>query len=143
MVGQDSQDIKDAVMDELKGHFRPEFLNRIDETVVFHGLGAAHIASIAEIQLRVLAERLARLDLTLQVSPPALAELAKVGFDPVFPVRATWRCWTAFTPTATASSSSSTGKRGGRLTWPRPMGSSQAVLACVWSRVDQAPPTLQ
>jgi len=87
MVGQDSQDIKDAVMDELKGHFRPEFLNRIDETVVFHALGAAHIASIAEIQLRVLAERLARMDLTLQVSPPALAELAKVGFDPVFGAR--------------------------------------------------------
>jgi len=47
MVGRDSQDIKDAVLDELKGHFRPEFLNRIDETVVFHSLGAAHIASIA------------------------------------------------------------------------------------------------
>ncbi len=87
MVGRDSQDIKDAVLDELKGHFRPEFLNRIDETVVFHGLDAKHIASIAEIQLRVLSERLARMDLHLQVTPAALAELAKVGFDPVFGAR--------------------------------------------------------
>ena len=87
MVGQDPQDIKDAVWDELKSHFRPEFLNRIDETVVFHGLDAGHIARIADIQLRVLAERLARIELTLDVSDAALAELAKVGFDPVFGAR--------------------------------------------------------
>ena len=87
MTGQDAQDIKDAVWDELKMHFRPEFLNRIDETVVFHALDAAHIARIADIQLGVLAQRLAKLDLTLDVSAPALAELAKVGFDPVFGAR--------------------------------------------------------
>ena len=87
MAGRDIQDIKDAVWDELKQHFRPEFLNRIDETVVFHGLGADHIARIADIQLRVLAQRLAQMDLNLLVSPPALAELAKVGFDPVFGAR--------------------------------------------------------
>ncbi|MEY5100596.1 MAG: ATP-dependent chaperone ClpB, partial [Pseudomonadota bacterium] len=87
MVGQDAEDIKDAVWGELKSHFRPEFLNRIDETVVFHGLDAAHIAAIAKIQLKVLTERLARMDLTLQVSDAALAELAKVGFDPVFGAR--------------------------------------------------------
>ncbi len=87
MVGQDSQDIKDAVWDELKSHFRPEFLNRIDETVVFHGLDAEHIASIAAIQLKILAGRLTKMDLTLDVSAPALAELAKVGFDPVFGAR--------------------------------------------------------
>ena len=87
MVGQDSQDIKDAVWDELKSHFRPEFLNRIDETVVFHSLDAQHIARIADIQLKVLSERLAKMDLGLQVSPAALAELAKVGFDPVFGAR--------------------------------------------------------
>ncbi len=87
MVGQDAQDIKDAVWDELKTHFRPEFLNRIDETVVFHALDAEHIASIAAIQLKILAERLAKMDLTLDVSPAALAELAKVGFDPVFGAR--------------------------------------------------------
>lgn len=87
MVGRDAQDIKDAVWDELKQHFRPEFLNRIDESVVFHALSADHIARIADIQLRVLAARLLRMDLTLAVSPQALAELAKVGFDPVFGAR--------------------------------------------------------
>jgi ATP-dependent Clp protease ATP-binding subunit ClpB len=87
MVGQDAQDIKDAVWDELKTHFRPEFLNRIDETVVFHGLDAQHIASIAAIQLQVLSDRLAKMDYVLDVSPAALAELAKVGFDPVFGAR--------------------------------------------------------
>ncbi len=87
MVGQDPDDIKEAVWGELKNHFRPEFLNRIDETVLFHGLDAAHIARIARIQLQVLTERLARLELSLQVSEAALAELAKVGFDPVFGAR--------------------------------------------------------
>jgi ATP-dependent Clp protease ATP-binding subunit ClpB len=87
MVGQPAEDIKDAVWDELKAHFRPEFLNRIDETVVFHSLDAQHIAAIAEIQLGVLKTRLARIDLNLQVSPAALSELAKVGFDPVFGAR--------------------------------------------------------
>ena len=87
MVGQDAQDIKDAVWDELKTHFRPEFLNRIDETVVFHGLDAQHIARIAGIQLQILAARLTKMDLGLDVSPAALAELAKVGFDPVFGAR--------------------------------------------------------
>ncbi len=87
MVGQDSEDIKDAVTAELKNHFRPEFLNRIDETVVFHALDATHIASIAAIQIQVLQERLARMDLSLEVSAAALAELAKVGFDPVFGAR--------------------------------------------------------
>jgi ATP-dependent Clp protease ATP-binding subunit ClpB len=87
MVGEDPQDIKDAVWDELKNHFRPEFLNRIDETVVFHALDAGHIARIADIQLKVLSERLTKMDYVLQVSPAALAELAKVGFDPVFGAR--------------------------------------------------------
>jgi ATP-dependent Clp protease ATP-binding subunit ClpB len=87
MVGQSGEDIKDAVLDELKTHFRPEFLNRIDETVVFHALGAAHIASIAKIQLQTLASRLERMDYSLQVSDAAVAELAKVGFDPVYGAR--------------------------------------------------------
>jgi ATP-dependent Clp protease ATP-binding subunit ClpB len=87
MVGQDAQDIKEAVTDELKYHFRPEFLNRIDETVVFHALDATHIASIAGIQLQVLVGRLAKMELNLEVSPAAVAELAKVGFDPVFGAR--------------------------------------------------------
>ncbi|OGO97783.1 MAG: ATP-dependent chaperone ClpB [Curvibacter sp. RIFCSPHIGHO2_12_FULL_63_18] len=87
MVGQDYEDVKEAVTGELKNHFRPEFLNRIDETVVFHSLDAANIASIAKIQLATLMGRLAKMDLTLQVSDAAVAELAKVGFDPVFGAR--------------------------------------------------------
>jgi ATP-dependent Clp protease ATP-binding subunit ClpB len=87
MVGQDYEDVKDAVTAELKNHFRPEFLNRIDETVVFHSLDAAHIADIAKIQLQVLMARLAKMDLGFVVSDAAVAELAKVGFDPVFGAR--------------------------------------------------------
>ncbi|WP_427911859.1 ATP-dependent chaperone ClpB [Ramlibacter sp. MMS24-I3-19] len=87
MVGKPYEDVKEAVWDELKTHFRPEFLNRIDETVVFHGLDAKHIARIAGIQLKVLEQRLAKMDLKLEVSPAALEELAKVGFDPVFGAR--------------------------------------------------------
>jgi ATP-dependent Clp protease ATP-binding subunit ClpB len=87
MVDKPYEDVKDAVWDELKQHFRPEFLNRVDETVVFHGLDAAHIANIAKIQLQALLERLAKMELSLQVSDKALAELAKVGFDPVFGAR--------------------------------------------------------
>jgi len=87
MVGRDSEDIKEAVTAELKNYFRPEFINRIDETVVFHALDAQHIEAIAAIQIKVLQERLARMDLELQVSPAALAEIAKVGFDPLFGAR--------------------------------------------------------
>jgi len=87
MVGRDAEDIKDAVQDELKNYFRPEFLNRIDETVVFHALDAKNIEAIAAIQIKVLQARLAKMDLTLEISPAALAELAKVGFDPVFGAR--------------------------------------------------------
>ena len=87
MVGKPREDIKDAVWGELKNHFRPEFLNRIDETVVFHSLDAKHIESIAKIQLQILEARLAKMDLHLEVSTAAVAELAKVGFDPVFGAR--------------------------------------------------------
>ena len=87
MVGKPYDEIKEAVWDELKDHFRPEFLNRIDETVVFHALGVKEIESIAGIQLKILQARLAKMDLTLDVSAAALAELAKVGFDPVFGAR--------------------------------------------------------
>ncbi|WP_299021062.1 ATP-dependent chaperone ClpB [uncultured Tepidimonas sp.] len=87
MAGQDMEDIKDAVWEELKAHFRPEFLNRIDETVVFHPLSSEHIKNIARIQLRTLQERLAKLDLTLTFTDAALEELAKVGYDPVFGAR--------------------------------------------------------
>jgi ATP-dependent Clp protease ATP-binding subunit ClpB len=87
MAGQDSELIREAVMAEVKQHFRPEFLNRIDETVVFHALDRDNIAAIAKIQLKVLEARLEKLEMKLDVSPAALAELAKVGFDPVFGAR--------------------------------------------------------
>ncbi|PAT41341.1 ATP-dependent chaperone ClpB [Vandammella animalimorsus] len=87
MAGKPYEEVKDAVWEELKNHFRPEFLNRIDETVVFHGLDAKHIGEIAKIQLATLQKRLEKMELQLQVSDAALAELAKVGFDPVFGAR--------------------------------------------------------
>jgi len=87
MVGESYEDVKEAVWSELKTHFRPEFLNRIDETVVFHGLDAKHIEAIAGIQLKALQARLQKMDLRLEVAPAAMGELAKVGFDPVFGAR--------------------------------------------------------
>ncbi len=79
--------IKEAVMGEVKRHFRPEFINRIDEIVVFHALGREHIRSIARIQLKRLEQRLHERDLALTVTDRALDEIAKVGFDPVFGAR--------------------------------------------------------
>ncbi|MDR0217244.1 MAG: ATP-dependent chaperone ClpB [Comamonas sp.] len=87
MVGEEANDVKEAVWGELKNHFRPEFLNRIDETVVFHALDAKNIEAIARIQLKLLESRLQKMELSMQVSDQALAELAKVGFDPVFGAR--------------------------------------------------------
>ncbi|XHS76451.1 ATP-dependent chaperone ClpB [Burkholderiaceae bacterium UC74_6] len=87
LSGESDEIIREAVWKEVKGHFRPEFLNRIDETVIFHALGSAHIADIARIQLRVLAQRIERMDMKLEVSDAAVADLAKAGFDPVFGAR--------------------------------------------------------
>ncbi len=87
MAGQDPELIREAVWGEVKAHFRPEFLNRIDETVVFHALDEANIRAIAKIQLKLLEGRLAKMDMLLEVSDEALAEIAKVGFDPVFGAR--------------------------------------------------------
>ncbi|MBA4109500.1 MAG: ATP-dependent chaperone ClpB [Leptothrix sp. (in: Bacteria)] len=87
MAGEPSSDIKEAVWVEVKQHFRPEFLNRIDEVVVFHALDRTNIASIARIQLKGLEARLEKMDMKLDVSDAALAELAKVGFDPAFGAR--------------------------------------------------------
>ncbi len=87
MVAKDYAELKDAVWSEVKQHFRPEFLNRIDESVIFHALGSEHIAAIAKIQLAVLDARLRKMDLALAVDDAALDSLAKVGFDPVFGAR--------------------------------------------------------
>ena len=87
MSGDDYQIIKLAVMGEVKNYFRPEFINRIDEVVVFHALDEKNIASIAKIQLGYLEKRMTKLDMSLKVDDSALAELAKAGFDPVFGAR--------------------------------------------------------
>ncbi|GAB2894512.1 ATP-dependent chaperone ClpB [Uliginosibacterium flavum] len=87
MAGEPYAAIKSAVMAEVKGFFRPEFINRIDEVVVFHALGEAHIKSIARIQLGNLQKRLGKLEIGLTVTEAALAEVAKAGFDAVFGAR--------------------------------------------------------
>ncbi|MDR0673658.1 MAG: ATP-dependent chaperone ClpB [Zoogloeaceae bacterium] len=87
MAGDDYQAVKLAVMGEVKSYFRPEFVNRIDETVVFHALDERHIRGIARIQLGYLEKRLAQLEMGLEVDDSALAELARAGFDPVFGAR--------------------------------------------------------
>ncbi len=87
MAGQPYELIREAVWAEVKQYFRPEFLNRIDEAVVFHALDQQHIESIAKIQLRALEMRLEKMEMKLDVSSAAVAELAKVGFDPVFGAR--------------------------------------------------------
>jgi ATP-dependent Clp protease ATP-binding subunit ClpB len=87
MAGSDYQVVKMAVMGEVKTHFRPEFVNRIDEIVVFHALDEMNIAGIAKIQLKYLEKRMAKLDMALEVSDAALALLAEAGFDPVFGAR--------------------------------------------------------
>ncbi len=87
MTGEPFDVVKGAVWQEVKTHFRPEFLNRIDEVVVFHSLDQRNIESIARIQLKRLAARLAHMDLTLEITDPAVAKLASAGYDPVFGAR--------------------------------------------------------
>jgi len=87
MAGDDYQVIKLAVMAEVKTTFKPEFINRIDEVVVFHALDNKHIQSIARIQLGYLEKRLQQMDMDLQVDDAVLLKVAEVGFDPVFGAR--------------------------------------------------------
>ncbi|HYD95444.1 MAG TPA: ATP-dependent chaperone ClpB [Noviherbaspirillum sp.] len=87
MEDSDPQLVKLAVMAEVKAHFRPEFVNRIDEIVVFHALDEKHIGSIARIQLAVLEKRLAKMDMKLEVTDAALQKIAEAGFDPVYGAR--------------------------------------------------------
>ncbi|CAJ0701144.1 ATP-dependent chaperone ClpB [Ralstonia holmesii] len=87
MVTEPADVIKGAVWQEVKTHFRPEFLNRIDEVVVFHALDQRNIESIARIQLKRLSARLAQMDLALEISDEAVAKLASAGYDPVFGAR--------------------------------------------------------
>jgi len=79
--------IKAAVLDVVAGHFRPEFLNRVDDMVVFHPLTPAQIADIVGIQLRYLSGRLAERDMHLVLTDAAVARLAEAGYDPVYGAR--------------------------------------------------------
>ncbi|MFM8546723.1 MAG: ATP-dependent chaperone ClpB, partial [Betaproteobacteria bacterium] len=87
LADQEIELIKEAVMGEVRKHFRPEFINRIDEIVVFHSLGREHIREIARLQLVRLEKRLAEREMALTVTDAALDEVAKVGFDPLYGAR--------------------------------------------------------
>ena len=87
LSGDDYQVIKLAVMGEVKNYFRPEFINRIDEVVVFHALDEKNIKAIARIQLGYLENRLAAMDIKLEITDAALAEIATAGFDPTYGAR--------------------------------------------------------
>jgi ATP-dependent Clp protease ATP-binding subunit ClpA len=84
---RDSKQMRDRLMDALRRTFRPEFLNRIDEIVVFRSLGAEELEKIVEIQLRDLQKRLAERKITIELTPEAKKTLAERGFDPVFGAR--------------------------------------------------------
>src|SRR5512144_1515425 len=85
--GDSDERLKDKLMDVLRHTFRPEFLNRVDETVVFKSLGKDELGKIVEIQLRDLKKRLGERKLSLEVMPEAKALLAELGYDPVFGAR--------------------------------------------------------
>ncbi|WP_296831356.1 ATP-dependent chaperone ClpB [Thiomicrospira sp.] len=88
LAGEGNYDaMKSAVMEVVGGHFRPEFVNRIDDIVVFHPLGKGQIRAITDIQLESLRKRLADIDLKIDVSIPALDVLGEAGFDPVYGAR--------------------------------------------------------
>ncbi len=87
MVGESYDDIKAEVMDSVGEHFRPEFVNRIDEIVVFHALGQAQMAGIADIQMERLRSRLQERELDIALSDEAMNQLVAVGYDPVYGAR--------------------------------------------------------
>jgi ATP-dependent Clp protease ATP-binding subunit ClpB len=88
MAGEENYDaMKNAIMDVVGSHFRPEFVNRIDDLVVFHPLGREHIRRIVDIQLTYLHERLADRDISIHLSDAARDKLADAGFDPVYGAR--------------------------------------------------------
>ncbi|WP_426211407.1 ATP-dependent chaperone ClpB [Massilia sp. TWP1-3-3] len=87
MESDDPGVVKLAVMAEVRAHFRPEFINRIDEIVVFHALDEKNIGAIAKIQLKHLEQRLAKMEMTLAVSQEALQKIAEAGYDPVYGAR--------------------------------------------------------
>ena len=87
MVGESYEDIKAEVMDSVGQHFRPEFVNRIDEIVVFHPLGMSQMAGIADIQLNRLRQRIQEREMDIELSSDAMNKLVAVGYDPVYGAR--------------------------------------------------------
>jgi ATP-dependent Clp protease ATP-binding subunit ClpB len=88
LAGEENYDkMKNAVMNTVAGHFRPEFINRIDDIVVFHPLGREQLHRIAGLQVGYLRERLQAREMDLELTPRALDKLAEAGFDPVFGAR--------------------------------------------------------
>jgi ATP-dependent Clp protease ATP-binding subunit ClpB len=85
--GEGYERMKEAVLDEMRHHFRPEFLNRVDETIVFHALDEKHLKEIVVIQLKRLQERLAERHITLQLTDAAKTHLVRVGYDPAYGAR--------------------------------------------------------
>jgi ATP-dependent Clp protease ATP-binding subunit ClpB len=87
MESSDPEIVKLAVMAEVRAHFRPEFINRVDEIVVFHALDAKNIGAIAKVQLQLMRDRLSKMEMGLAVSEDALQKIAEAGFDPVYGAR--------------------------------------------------------
>ncbi|HEY4319116.1 MAG TPA: ATP-dependent chaperone ClpB [Herbaspirillum sp.] len=87
MESSDPEIVKLAVMGEVRAHFRPEFINRVDEIVVFHALDAKNIGAIAKVQLQLMRDRLSKMEMGLAVSEDALQKIAEAGFDPVYGAR--------------------------------------------------------
>jgi ATP-dependent Clp protease ATP-binding subunit ClpB len=85
--GQGYERMKDAVLEELRHHFRPEFLNRVDETIVFHALSEEHLKQIVEIQLASLRKRLAERHIEIELSDAARTHLVRIGYDPAYGAR--------------------------------------------------------
>ena len=87
MTQDDYQIIKISVMAEVKNYFKPEFINRIDDVVVFHGLGEKHLCDITKIQLENLLLKLKKIGIEAKVTDRAISEIGKAGFDPIYGAR--------------------------------------------------------
>ena len=85
--GCNYEEIKDSVMEAVSEHFRPEFINRVDDLVVFHPLDADQIKKIAQLQLNILKNRLLEQEIEIEVSDAALGLIAEAGYDPVYGAR--------------------------------------------------------
>jgi ATP-dependent Clp protease ATP-binding subunit ClpB len=106
VAGDDSryEEMRGRVMEIMRENFRPEFLNRVDETIIFHGLQKSELRSIVQIQIQYLADRLMEQKLTLKLSDTALDFLAEIGYDPVYGARPLKRAVQKYLETAIAKS---------------------------------------